>query len=43
MLFGPQLCGDLAAASTREWLVSDRLGGFAMGTVGGCGRGVCSS
>ena len=33
--FGPQLCGDLDAASRREWLVADGLGGFAMGTVGG--------
>jgi predicted glycogen debranching enzyme len=35
MRFGRQLCGDLDAASAREWLVSDGLGGFAMGTVGG--------
>ncbi len=35
MRFGRQLCGDLDAASTREWLVTDGLGGFAMGTVGG--------
>ena len=35
MRFGTQLCGDLDAASTREWLVTDGLGGFAMGTVGG--------
>src|SRR5579859_1021400 len=33
--FGGQLCGDLDAASEREWLVSDGLGGYAMGTVGG--------
>ncbi|MBB5872819.1 putative glycogen debranching enzyme [Allocatelliglobosispora scoriae] len=33
--FGPQLCGDLATASTREWLVPDGLGGYAMGTVSG--------
>jgi len=32
---GPQVCGDLAAASSREWLVADGLGGFAMGTAGG--------
>jgi predicted glycogen debranching enzyme len=31
--FGPQLCGDLDAASRREWLVTDGLGGYAMGTV----------
>src|SRR5438045_9539342 len=35
MRFGPQLCGDLDAASAREWLVADGLGGFAMGTVSG--------
>jgi predicted glycogen debranching enzyme len=35
MRFGRQLCGDLAAASEREWLVADGLGGYAMGTVGG--------
>jgi predicted glycogen debranching enzyme len=33
--FGPQVCGLLDAASAREWLVTDGLGGFAMGTVGG--------
>ncbi len=33
--FGRQLCGDLAAASAREWLVADGHGGFAMGTVSG--------
>lgn len=35
MRFGRQLCGDLDSASTREWLVADGAGGFAMGTVGG--------
>jgi predicted glycogen debranching enzyme len=35
MRFGPQLCGDLDAASSREWLVADGVGGYAMGTVGG--------
>lgn len=35
MRFGRQLCGDLAAASEREWLVADGSGGFAMGTVAG--------
>ena len=33
--FGTQVCGSLDAASSREWLVTDGLGGFAMGTVGG--------
>lgn len=35
MRFGRQLCGDLDAASTREWLVADGTGGFAMGTISG--------
>jgi len=33
--FGPQVCGDLDEARQREWLVTDGLGGFAMGTVAG--------
>ncbi len=33
--FGPQICGDADAAAAREWLVTDGLGGYAMGTVGG--------
>jgi predicted glycogen debranching enzyme len=33
--FGPQVCGDLDAGATREWLVPDGLGGYAMGTVSG--------
>ncbi len=36
--FGRQVCGDLDAASQREWLVADGAGGYAMGTVSGCGR-----
>jgi predicted glycogen debranching enzyme len=32
---GPQVCGDLEVAPTREWLVTDGLGGYAMGTVAG--------
>jgi predicted glycogen debranching enzyme len=35
MQFGPQLCGTLAEAALREWLVADGRGGYAMGTVGG--------
>jgi predicted glycogen debranching enzyme len=35
MYLGRQVCGNLDAASAREWLVADGLGGFAMGTVGG--------
>ena len=34
-LFGPQVCGDLAAGGAREWLVPDGVGGYAMGTVSG--------
>ncbi|WP_446210453.1 amylo-alpha-1,6-glucosidase [Micromonospora sp. IBSANI012] len=33
--FGPQVCGELAGGATREWLVTDGLGGYAMGTASG--------
>lgn len=33
--FGRDVCGNLAAAETREWLVTNGLGGFASGTVAG--------
>ncbi|BCJ61486.1 amylo-alpha-1,6-glucosidase [Micromonospora endophytica] len=33
--FGSQICGELTSAASREWLVPDGLGGYAMGTVGG--------
>ena len=33
--FGRQVTGDVDAASSREWLVTDGLGGYAMGTVSG--------
>ncbi|SCG43771.1 glycogen debranching enzyme, putative [Micromonospora echinaurantiaca] len=33
--FGPQVCGQLSSGATREWLVTDGLGGYAMGTVSG--------
>ncbi|WDZ84082.1 amylo-alpha-1,6-glucosidase [Micromonospora cathayae] len=33
--FGPQVCGELSGGATREWLVPDGLGGYAMGTVSG--------
>ncbi|MGM0818888.1 MAG: glycogen debranching enzyme N-terminal domain-containing protein, partial [Actinomycetota bacterium] len=32
---GPQTAGSLAEGARREWLVTDGLGGFAMGTVAG--------
>jgi predicted glycogen debranching enzyme len=33
--FGREICGDLAAAESREWLVTNGLGGYASGTVSG--------
>ena len=33
--FGRGVCGSLDEASRREWLVTDGLGGYAMGTVAG--------
>jgi len=31
--FGREICGDIAAADSREWLVTNGIGGFASGTV----------
>ena len=33
--FGREICGNLAAAEAREWLVTNGIGGFACGTVAG--------
>ncbi|HLZ31263.1 MAG TPA: amylo-alpha-1,6-glucosidase [Chloroflexota bacterium] len=33
--FGREVCGDLAAAQQREWLLTNGLGGYASGTVAG--------
>jgi predicted glycogen debranching enzyme len=33
--FGREICGDLALAEQREWLVANGLGGYASGTVAG--------
>ncbi len=33
--FGPHECSDLDRSAEREWLVTDALGGYAMGTVSG--------
>lgn len=33
--FGRDMCGDLAQAESREWLVTNGLGGYASGTVAG--------
>jgi predicted glycogen debranching enzyme len=32
---GREICGELELAESREWLVTNGLGGFAMGTVAG--------
>jgi predicted glycogen debranching enzyme len=37
ILIGRQIAGSLGEASIREWLVTDGLGGYAMGTVAGLG------
>ena len=33
--FGRDICGDLASAESREWLVTNGIGGFASGTLAG--------
>ena len=33
--FGREICGDLASAESREWLVTNGIGGYASGTVAG--------
>ncbi len=33
--FGREICGDLHSAETREWLVTNGIGGYAAGTVAG--------
>jgi predicted glycogen debranching enzyme len=33
--FGREICGDLADAEAREWLLTNGIGGFASGTVSG--------
>jgi predicted glycogen debranching enzyme len=33
--FGREVCGELEAAESREWLVTNGLGGYASGTVAG--------
>jgi predicted glycogen debranching enzyme len=33
--FGREVCGELEIAETREWLVTNGLGGYASGTVAG--------
>jgi glycogen debranching enzyme len=31
--FGREMCGDLSSAESREWLVTNGIGGYAAGTV----------
>ncbi len=33
--FGRDICGDLASAESREWLVTNGIGGYAFGTIAG--------
>jgi hypothetical protein len=33
--FGSDICGNLASAEAREWLVTNGIGGFACGTLAG--------
>jgi len=33
--FGREICGDLRAAESREWLVTNGIGGYAFGTISG--------
>lgn len=35
MRFGREICGDLATALRREWLVTNGLGSYASGTIAG--------
>ena len=35
LTLGPAVCGSLEESARREWLVTDGLGGYAMGTVAG--------
>ena len=34
--FDRSFCNDFAAASSREWLVTNAIGGYASGTIAGC-------
>src|SRR5258708_16473888 len=33
--FGRDVCGNLEAAESREWLVTNGIGGYASGTIAG--------
>src|SRR5215467_9071414 len=34
--FDRDICNDYAAATSREWLVTNAIGGYASGTISGC-------
>jgi predicted glycogen debranching enzyme len=33
--FGPDICSDLNSATSREWIITNGLGGYAAGTISG--------
>jgi predicted glycogen debranching enzyme len=33
--FGPEICGEFAEASSREWLETNGIGGYSSGTISG--------
>ena len=33
--FGRDICGDYESATSREWLVTNGIGGYASGTISG--------
>ncbi len=35
MEFGRDICANLSAAQNREWLVTNGIGGYAMGMIAG--------
>ncbi|MGL5877529.1 MAG: glycogen debranching enzyme N-terminal domain-containing protein, partial [Xenococcaceae cyanobacterium] len=35
MEFGREICGSLELSESREWLVTNGIGGYASGTVAG--------
>jgi predicted glycogen debranching enzyme len=34
--FGREICGNLSASLEREWLITNGIGGYGSGTIGGC-------
>ncbi|HAC64435.1 MAG TPA: glycogen debranching protein, partial [Cyanothece sp. UBA12306] len=33
--YGREICGNLTLASSREWLISNGIGGYGCGTISG--------